>query len=214
MKQITFYFDFISPFAYLAFEKLPETLAGLTYNIKYKPVLLGALLKHHGLLGPAEVPPKRVWTYKHVLWLGHAHDIPIDIPASHPFNPLPHLRLALATTKTGETNRFVTETIFRDVWRGGGEATDPARLAELAARLHVVRDGSGDEAKAQLRANTDEAIAAGVFGTPMLEVDGQFFWGFDGLTVLRDYLDGDPWFSEPAWGQAAERPGMVQRSKN
>ena len=97
MKQITFYLDFISPFAYLAFEKLPETLAGLSYHVRYKPVLLGPLLRHHGLLGPAEVTPKRLWTYRHVLWLGHVHGIPIRMPATHPYNPLPHLRLALAT---------------------------------------------------------------------------------------------------------------------
>lgn len=214
MKTITFHFDFISPFAYLAFEKLPETLAGLSYHIRYRPVLLGPLLRHHGLLGPAEVPHKREWTYRHVLWLGHAHDIAIDMPAVHPFNPLAHLRLALATTSTGDTNRFVTETIFRDIWQGGGDPGDPARLAALQARLHLMRPADGEEAKAQLRANTDEAIAAGAFGTPSFEVDGQLFWGFDSLPILRDYLDNDPWFGEGAWKDAArERPGLAGRGK-
>jgi 2-hydroxychromene-2-carboxylate isomerase len=212
MKTITFHFDFISPFAYLAFEKLPETLAGLSYHIRYKPVFLGPLLRHHGLLGPAEVGPKRDWTYRHVLWLGHAHEIPIELPATHPFNPLPYLRLALSTSAGGETNRFVTETIFRDIWQGGGEPGDPARLAALKARLHPVREADGEEVKAQLRANTDEAIAAGIFGTPTLEVDGQNFWGFDSLPVLRDYLDGDPWFGEGAWKEAAKRPGLAARA--
>jgi len=213
MKTITFYFDFISPFAYLAFEKLPETLAGLSYHVRYRPVLLGPLLRHHGLLGPAEVPGKREWTYKHVLWLGHAHDIAIDMPATHPFNPLPHLRLALSTSATGDTNRFVTETIFRDIWQGGGEPADAARIAALHAKLHPVRAIDGEEVKAQLRANTDEAIAAGVFGTPTLEVDGQCFWGFDSLPILRDYLDNDPWFGEGAWNGAGQRPGLAGRGK-
>jgi 2-hydroxychromene-2-carboxylate isomerase len=199
MKQITFHFDFISPFAYLAFEKLPETLAGLSYHVRYRPVLLGPLLRQHGLLGPAEVAPKRQWTYRHVLWLGHAHDIAIDIPATHPFNPLAHLRLALSTSRDGEVSRFVAETIFRDIWQGGGEPGDAARLAALAARLHPVRDAAGEEVKAQLRANTEQALAAQIYGVPMLEVDGQHFWGFDSLPVLRDYLDGDPWFAEGAW---------------
>ena len=212
MKTITFHFDFVSPFAYLAFEKLPETLAGLSYHVRYKPVLLGPLLRHHGLLGPAEVTPKREWTYRHVLWLGHAHEIPIDIPATHPFNPLPYLRLALSTSTGGETNRFVTETIFRDIWQGSGEPGDPARLAALKARLHPVREADSEEVKAQLRANTDEAIAAGMFGTPTLEVDGQHFWGFDSLPVLRDYLDGDPWFGERVWKDAAKRPASTARA--
>ena len=213
MKNITFYYDFISPFAYLAFEKLPETLAGLSYHIRYRPVLLGPLLRHHGLLGPAEVPNKRDWTYKHVLWLGHAHDIHIDMPATHPFNSLPYLRLALSTSHDGDTSRFVTETIFRDIWQGGGEPGDAAQLAALQARLHPVRDAQGDDVKAQLRANTDEAAAAGIFGTPTFEVDGQKFWGFDSLPILRGYLDGDPWFGETAWRHAANRPSLTARGK-
>ena len=68
MKHITFYLDFLSPYAYLAFEKLPEALEGLSYSVAYKPLLLGALLKQHGTLGPAEVPAKRAWTYRHVHW--------------------------------------------------------------------------------------------------------------------------------------------------
>lgn len=202
MKHITCYLDFLSPYAYLAFEKLPEALEGLSYSVAYKPVLLGALLKHHGTLGPAEVPAKRAWTYRHALWLGHAHGIPIEMPASHPYNPLPHLRLALATTPDGDINRYVAETIFREVWRGGGEATDPARLEALAARLAQVRDARGDPVKAQLRANSDAAIARGVFGVPAFEAEGKVFWGFDALPMLRAYLEDDAWFG-PTWDRAA-----------
>ena len=66
MKHITFYLDFISPYAYLAFEKLPEALMGNSYSVTYQPVLLAALLKQHGQLGPAEIAPKRDWTYRQV----------------------------------------------------------------------------------------------------------------------------------------------------
>ena len=97
MKHIVFHLDFISPYAYLAFEHLPEALEGLSYERGATGrSLLGALLQHHGQLGPAEIPAKRAWTYRHVLWLGQAHGIPIEMPATHPYNPLPHLRLALA----------------------------------------------------------------------------------------------------------------------
>ncbi len=209
MKHITFYLDFISPYAYLAFERLPEALEGLSYSVAYKPVLLGALIKHHGQLAPAEIPAKRTWTYRQVLWLGHQHGIPIEMPASHPYNPLPHLRLALGTTHDGCINRHVAETIFREVWRGGADAGDAARLAALAARLPQLRDGAGDEAKAQLRANTDEAVAREMFGLPAFEVDGLAFWGFDSLPMLRAALEGDPWFASPAWTDAAARPSML-----
>ncbi len=210
MKHITFYLDFISPYAYLAFERLPEALEGLSCSVAYKPVLLGAMLKHHGQLGPAEVPGKRAWTYRHVLWLGHAHGIPIEMLATHPYDPLLHLRLALSTTHDGTVSRYVAETIFRDVWRGGGEAGDAGRLAALAAQLPQVREGGGDEARAQLRANTGEALSLGAFGVPSYEVEGRLFWGFDGLAMLRAALQGDAWFGGPHWDLADQRPGLLR----
>jgi 2-hydroxychromene-2-carboxylate isomerase len=212
MKHITFYLDFISPYAYLAFEQLPQALEGLSYSVTYKPVLLGAMLKHHGQLGPAEVPAKRAWTYRHVLWLGHAHGIPIDMPATHPYNPLPHLRLALATTQDGAINRHVAETIFRDVWQGGGEAGDTARLEALAAQLTAVREAAGPEVKAQLRSNTDEALAGGAFGVPAYELDGRMFWGFDALAMLRAAVVEDAWFGESTWHDADQRPALSRNN--
>jgi len=213
MKQITFHLDFISPYAHLAFEHLPQALEGLSYSVAYRPVLLGALLKQHGQLGPAEIPSKRSWTYRHVLWLGHTNGIRIEMPASHPYNPLPHLRLAVSTSDDGSISRFVAETIFRHVWRGGEEAGDPARLAALTAQLKPKRDANSDESKALLKQNTDEALRQGVFGTPTYVVDGRLFWGFDGLRMLRAYLSGDAWFDGPEWASADQRPALLRSSK-
>jgi 2-hydroxychromene-2-carboxylate isomerase len=210
MKHIDFYLDFISPYAYLAFERLPDAFEGLSYSVAYKPVLLGALLKQNGQLGPAEIPAKRSWTYRQVLWLGHAKGIPLEMPAAHPYNPLPHLRLALATTADGAVSRQVAETIFRSVWRGGEDAGDAARLAALTAHLSPTH--SDDEARAQLRRNTDEAGALGVFGVPAFCVDGRLFWGFDSLPMLRAYLSGDAWFDGPQWEGADQRPIALQRT--
>ena len=102
MKHITFYFDVISPFAYLAFEKLPQALMDLSYSVSYQPVLFGAVLGHHGQLGPAEITPKRAWTYRHVAWLAHNHGVDLQMPTSHPFNPLALLRLAVASSASGQ----------------------------------------------------------------------------------------------------------------
>lgn len=88
MKHITFYLDFISPYAYLAFEQLPKALEGVSYSVRYRPVLFAGMLKHHGQLGPAEIAPKRDWTYRQVLWLAHNQGLELQMPASHPFNPL------------------------------------------------------------------------------------------------------------------------------
>lgn len=199
MKHITFYLDFISPYAYLAFEKLPETLMGLSYSVTYKPVLLGAMLNHHGQLGPAEIAAKRSWTYRHVLWLGHHNQVPLQMPSAHPFNPLALLRLALAHAKAGAPNRFICESIFRHVWRGGEDAINPERLEHLSAQLAPQLATDADTAKQLLKLNTDEAIKLGVFGVPAFAVDDKLFWGFDALPMLRAYLEGNPWFDSSAW---------------
>jgi 2-hydroxychromene-2-carboxylate isomerase len=207
VKQITFHLDFISPFAYLAFERLPDTLQGLSYSVDYRPVLLAGMLKHHGQLGPAEIAPKREWTYRHVLWLGHSLGVPLQMPPRHPFNPLPHLRLALACGSQGLSNRFACESVFRHIWRGGEDASDPARLTELQARLQPARDPADAIVKNELKINTDDAIARGVFGVPTFGVDGRLFWGLDGLPMLRAYLNGDVWFEQAHWDAIQSLPG-------
>jgi 2-hydroxychromene-2-carboxylate isomerase len=199
MKQITFYIDFISPFANLAFEQLPKALEGLSYSVTYRPVLLGAMLRHHKLLGPAEVPSKRAWTYRHVLWLAHAQGVQMQMPAVHPFNPLPLLRLSLAAASAGDPNRLQCETMLQHVWREGGDPNDATRLQALAQTLHLAMSPDDEAVKARLRANTDEAVAAGAFGVPSFVVDGRVFWGLDSLPMLRACLEGDAWFDGPHW---------------
>lgn len=213
MKHITFYLDFISPYAYLAFEGLPQALMGHSYSVTYKPVLFAALLKHHGQLGPAEIPAKRDWTYRQVQWLAHSHGIELQLPATHPFNPLALLRLALACEDQGQPNRYVCETVFRHVWRGGADASDAQRLQGLTQQLAPRRAADCDAVKSQLKSHTDEAIALGIFGVPTFAVDDKLFWGFDALPMLRDYLRGDAWFAGPQWDAAASLPAAVQRPK-
>lgn len=214
MKHIIFHLDFISPYAYLAFEHLPKALKGLSYMVTHKPVLFGALLKHNGQLGPAEIPGKREWTYRQVAWLAHQHGLVLQMPATHPFNPLTLLRMAVASDARGLPNRYTCETIFRHVWQGGQDPNDPARLATLAEQLPREADPAGDEVKARLKAHTEAALAAGVFGVPTFEVDGKFFWGQDALPMLRAYLEGDAWFAGGAWEKAARVASGVVRPKN
>ena len=207
MKPITFWFDPISPFAYLAFEHLPQALEGCSHAVEYRPVLFAGLLAHWGQKGPAEIDPKRAWTFRHVAWWANLHDIAIDTPAQHPFNPLPLLRLAIACGP----NRRVVEAVMRHVWIGGADAADPARLAALTQVLAPARDPAVAAVKNELRTATDEAIARGVFGVPTFELEGRLFWGVDALPMLRAALQGDPWFDGPAWDAAAQpRPGVVR----
>jgi 2-hydroxychromene-2-carboxylate isomerase len=213
MKQITFYLDFISPYAFIAFEELPLALQGLSYSVTYKPLMFAGLLRHYGTMGPAEIPGKREWTYRQVQWLAHSKGIALDMPVTHPFNPLGLLRLAVATDAQGKPNRYVCETLFRHVWQGGADAADATRLGQLTATLAPAHDANDDAVKATLKSHADDAIAAGVFGVPSFEVDGKVFWGQEALPMLRSYLEGDGWFSDTNWHGADALPSGVPPRK-
>ncbi len=213
MKHLQFWFDPVSPYAYLAFEQLPQALEGLSYSVDYRPLLFAGLLKHWGQKGPAEIEPKRAWTFRQVAWNAHRLGIPIQTPAQHPFNPLALLRLLVASAPEGGTpSRLACETVLRHAWRGGADANEPARLQALREALAPARDPDGEPVKQALKDSTAAALAGGVFGVPTVEVDGRLFWGLDALTMLAAYLRGDPWFDGPAWAAAGmPRPG-VQRA--
>jgi 2-hydroxychromene-2-carboxylate isomerase len=135
----------------------------------------------------------------------------MQMPAAHPFNPLALLRLAIACGDKGLVNRQVAETVLRHVWRGGADALDAARLDALKQSLQPKRDPAGDEVKSELKANTDAALARGLFGVPTMEVDDKLFWGFDALPMLRAYLEGDDWIGGDEWNAVAKLPAAAGR---
>jgi 2-hydroxychromene-2-carboxylate isomerase len=217
MKEIHFFFDFISPYAWLAFKALPQSLEGISYRVHYHPVVFGAMLKHHGQLGPAEMPGKRDWTYRQVMWLAKQQGTDLQMPASHPFNSLSLLRLAVAASDNGEPNRYVVESIFKHVWCTGLEASDAERLEAL--QLHLLsqanlslKDPQSVEVKQLLQQQTQQAIDLGLFGVPSVVVNGQVFWGQDALPMLRAYLQGDAWFESADWLDVGKLPVGIRRT--
>ena len=217
MKRLVFYFDVISPFAYLAFEQLPQVLEGCSYEVVYRPVLFSAMLQAHAHKGPAEIEPKRQWTFRHVHWLAQQHGVAMDTPAVHPFNPLPVLRLLLASAADASPNRRVVEAAFRHVWVGGADPNDAQRLQALRDLIQPVNDPKtnpdSDIAKQRLRDNTSAALAEGVFGVPTISLDGRLFWGLDALPMVRDALLGGDWFNGPGWDAATTPPPGVVRGR-
>jgi 2-hydroxychromene-2-carboxylate isomerase len=180
MRTAIWYFDFVSPFAYICLHRLKELPRDL--QIEYRPVLFAGILNHWGQKGPAELPTKRRYTYRWSHWWARSLGLPLRYPAAHPFNPLHHLRLAIACGSKPEAIR----AIFDDIWITGADATDPERFSALSKRLGVT--GQYPEAKDTLRKNTEAAVARGVFGVPTFEVDGELFWGADSIEFLKDFL--------------------------
>jgi 2-hydroxychromene-2-carboxylate isomerase len=220
MKQLTFSFDPISPFAYLAFMQLPRALQGLSYSVTYRPVLFAAMLKAHGQLGPAEIAPKRDWTFRHISYLAHAMRIALAMPPEHPFNPLPFLRLLIASDASGLglPNRHACEVILQHIWHeephimSANRVLSPTVCTEILdlTEAHM----NSESTKQLLRAHTDAAISEGCFGVPTIRVDDKNFWGLDALPMLRAYLQGDDaWFNTGQWDAAAALPQGVQRPR-
>ncbi|HEY1089558.1 MAG TPA: 2-hydroxychromene-2-carboxylate isomerase [Burkholderiaceae bacterium] len=213
MHSLRFFFDPLSPYAYLAFEHLPDALQGLSYEVEYLPVLLAPLLKANGQKGPAEIETKRHWTFRQVAWQAHQLSLPLQVPEQHPFNPLALARLCWATAAPGRTpSRFAVEQVLRHVWRGeGADANAPARLTALRQQLQPQQEPDSDAVKAALRAATDLALALGCFGVPTIAFKGRLFWGFDALPMLAAAMRGEAWFDGPDWdAAAAPRAGVIR----
>lgn len=179
------YFDFISPFAYLQWHKVKALLN--ERDVELVPVVLAAVLAAHGQKGPAEIAGKREFTYRHVLWQARNEGVALRFPPAHPFNPIAALRLCIAAGSTPQA----VDAIFNWIWARGEAADSVEALRPLAASLGIDVATVNDEAtKLALRANTDGALAAGVFGVPTLAFDGQLFWGNDthefALAAMRD----------------------------
>jgi 2-hydroxychromene-2-carboxylate isomerase len=183
MRQVIWYFDFISPYSYFGLFELERLGAGV--RVEYRPVLFAGLLNHWGQRGPAEIPGKRTWTYRWCTWYAAQRGIPFKFPSAHPFNPLGYLRLAIAA----DTAPAAIRKIFERLWTTGADPTDIRVLEELATSLGITREQLTEpRVKERLRANADAAIAQGVFGVPTLVVDGEVFWGADATDFARAYL--------------------------
>ena len=205
---LAWYFDFISPFAYLQWPAIRELAAQRAVTLR--PVLLAALLGHHGHKGPAEIPAKRAFTYRHVLWRARSRGVPLAFPPAHPFDPLPALRLCIAA---GVTPAAVT-TLFDWLWAEGRAGDSAAALAEPARRLGIADAAAAIAApavKARLRAETEAAIAAGVFGVPTLAIGGDLFWGEDATGFAQAVLADPGVLQDPAMRRLAALPEGATR---
>lgn len=210
MVTLRWYFDFVSPYSYLHWQKLKQLPQFA--QIQPVPIAFGAVLHHLGNLGPAEIPAKRRFIYRQLLWTAQAEGTPLRFPPGHPFNPLPALRLCLAAG----TSTQAVDVLFDWIWRDGNAADSTDALREPAARLGIEDADSAiaePAVKEQLRRNTEAAIAAGVFGVPTLAIDDELFWGNDAHPLMAAVLADPGLLLQPEWQRLASLPVAVQRNR-
>lgn len=204
------YFDVVSPFAYLHFHALEPLRPRL--ELEYVPVLFAGLLKHWGQLGPAEIPAKRRYVYRHCAWTARQRGLPFRMPPAHPFNPLPALRL-IAALGSGEA---VVRGVFGFIWGEGRDIGAPGELEALAARLGASDAATliqAPQARQSLLDNTGAAIAEGVFGVPTVSCGGQLFWGDDSIGMLGGFLDRPDLFEEAEMRRIECLPAGAERRR-
>ena len=207
---VSWVFDVISPFAYLGFRDLERLPAHV--DLKFVPVLLAGMLSQFGQKGPAEIPSKRRFTYRFVLWRARQMGLAVRFPPAHPFNPLAALRLILAAGAGRRAAAVVLDAVFRD----GRDASDPKVIADLARELGIAdaeRAVSDPKVKRQLRDNTDWAISLGVFGVPTLVIGKELFWGHDAFGMALDYLDDPAAFQGPEMQAVEALPVGAERGR-
>ncbi len=214
----TFYFDFISPYAFLAWRRLPALTQAHGLDLRLQPVLFAGMLNHYGQLGPAEVEPKRRFVFRQVFRRAHRLGIALRPPPGHPFNPLLALRVACINTDLPAQQQAIA-ALFEATWTRGTGIHTRERVVETldAAGLDgakLVTEATTPAIKARLRNATDQAIEHGVFGVPTVVVDDELFWGDDSIADdLPPFLRGtDPLDHEllAEWSTtapAAVRPG-------
>ncbi len=196
-RRLDFYFDYISSNAYLAWHRMPELRKRFGIEVVPVPVLFAGLLEEFGQLGPAEVPPKALWTWRNNVRKAALLGIPLRPPRFHPFNPLLPLRVSSLPMTASEREALIG-ALFDAVWARGLHASDPDVVAAVAREvglpaIELVAAAQSPDAKARLRTQTDDAIRAGVFGVPAMRVGREVFWGYDDLPYLELVLAGqDP----------------------
>lgn len=195
MKELTFYFDFLSPFSYFAWMKLQVVVKELNLKVNYKPVALGPLLNHWQIKGPGEITPKREFLLKQCLRYATKNKIDFTTPKTHPFNSLYALRLALKGT-AGDHQEKVIETLWKAGWQKRIDMGEPDELLAVLKEANLPSEelyekSFNKEAKVELKANIQEAISFGAFGVPSFVVDGELFWGNDSIEDLKNFILGN-----------------------
>lgn len=194
MAQVEFFFDLVSPYSYLAHYELQKIVARYKADIIWRPVLLGAILKETGNIAPIQVPAKgRYMLHDLQKWAAH-YQLPFQMNPFFPINTVQLMRGALVMQQEGQAAFLhYLDAVYKAMFVAPRNLNDPQEViatlqdAGLDPALMQKRMAE-DEIKNKLRAETEEAVARGVFGAPTFFVDHEMYWGQDRLLFVEEAL--------------------------
>lgn len=198
-KKIDYYFDFLSPYSYLSWNWLKnnlEVIEALGHKLRFRPVVLGSVIKHYDTKGPAEIDSKREYLFKDCLRFSKLNNIDFNIPKKLPFNSLCALRCSLKEVSFDNQIKVI-DTLFKSVWADQKVIDEPEFISEILSNAGLngkdITEGSfSKEARVAVKRNLKDALNAGVFGLPSFVVEEkELFWGNDSVKYLLSYLKNE-----------------------
>lgn len=196
---IEFYFDFSSPYGYLAARRIDAVAEEYGREVAWKPFLLGALFKTTGSQPLLDIPLKGDYARRDLARSARRFDIPLVLPEAFPFMSVAACRATYWLGERGAADaKKLAAALFDAAFGAGQSISRPEEVAAIAAALghdeDEVRAAVQDQRiKDLLRHEVDAAIAKGVFGSPYIIVDGEPFWGFDRLDEIALWLKTGGW---------------------
>ena len=181
-----FYFDFSSPYGYLAAQKIEPLAAKHGRGVTWRPILLGAAFKATGAGPLPSIPLKGDYSKRDFLRSARFHDVPFRLPDPFPVSTVSACRAFYATSS--EKQVALAKALFRAYFVDNVGIGEADNVLKVAASLGLKPDLNDQAVKDKTRAEVDAAIAKGVFGSPYILVDGEPFWGIDRFDQLERWL--------------------------
>ncbi len=191
-KKVEFYYDFGSPYSYLASTQIERICEKYGAELEWRPFLLGGVFKESGNRSPLEVPNKKAYMIKDLAnWAKH-YGLQLNVPDLFPLNSVKPMRGALAAKEKGRIRDY-THNLFRLYWIEGCDLNQDEILKNAVSEIGMEVDWflqriGEQEIKDKLRDETAEAVKRGAFGAPTFYVDEKIFWGNDRLIFVEEWL--------------------------
>ena len=188
IKPFEFYFDFASPYTFIAHKKIRKIEKENSIQMKYMPILLGGLLKSAGIKANADIPIKAKYMIKDCKLWAEKHNIFFKFNNYFPINTLDLMRCVLVAEKKGLAEIFINK-VFDAIWKDGLNLNDNIIIEKLLKNLNInpkkfLMEATESKNKDELKKRTNDAHEKGIFGAPSFIINNKMFWGQDRLEFV------------------------------